>query len=260
MPEIQVARTLVKSPPEVWAAMSDAESLARHLDAFGEIRITRLEPETTVAWEGERASGTVLISASGWGTRVTLTAAVVPTAETPEVPAVEPTPPETPDLQPVPDLDPGPDAEPPPELAPMPDLEPVPDLEPLEDPAPREPEPTPLPSPDRAPDVPPAAVFEMPAPTRRGFWASLFGRRRDPGPAPVAPRPATPVVKASPAPVAESPPAPIAAPPPAPIAVEPRPEPTEPPEHAAPSVDAEAVLAGVLDDLGAAHHRPFSRG
>jgi hypothetical protein len=42
--------------------------------------------------------------------------------------------------------------------------------------------------------------------------------------------------------------------------VEPRPEPTEPPEHAAPSVDAEAVLAGVLDDLGAAHHRPFSRG
>ena len=41
---------------------------------FGEIRITRLEPETAVAWEGERASGTVRLEPSGWGTRVTLTA------------------------------------------------------------------------------------------------------------------------------------------------------------------------------------------
>ena len=73
--EHEASRTLVKSPPELWAECSDAASLARHLsESFGEIRITRLEPETAVAWEGERASGTVRIEPSGWGTRVTLTA------------------------------------------------------------------------------------------------------------------------------------------------------------------------------------------
>ena len=74
MEELQASRTLVKSPPELWAECSDAASLARHLDRFGEIRITRLEPETAVAWEGERARGTVRIEPSGWGTKVILTA------------------------------------------------------------------------------------------------------------------------------------------------------------------------------------------
>ena len=46
----EARRTLVKSPPELWAEISDPDSLARHLGAFGEIRITRLEPEATVAW------------------------------------------------------------------------------------------------------------------------------------------------------------------------------------------------------------------
>lgn len=73
MAEHQSTRTLVKSAPELWAECSDAASLARHLGAFGEIRITRLEPETTVAWEGAAASGTVSLEPSGWGTRVTLT-------------------------------------------------------------------------------------------------------------------------------------------------------------------------------------------
>lgn len=72
--EHEASRTLVKSPPELWAECSDAGSLARHLGEFGEITITRLEPETTVAWEGEHVSGTVRIEPSGWGTRVTLTA------------------------------------------------------------------------------------------------------------------------------------------------------------------------------------------
>ena len=73
----EASRTLVKSHPELWAQCSDAASLARHLDRFGEIRITRLEPETAVAWEGERASGTVRLEPSGWGTRVILTATAV---------------------------------------------------------------------------------------------------------------------------------------------------------------------------------------
>ena len=59
MTEHEASRTLVKSPPELWSECSDAASLARHLGQFGEIRITRLEPESAVAWEGERASGTV---------------------------------------------------------------------------------------------------------------------------------------------------------------------------------------------------------
>jgi hypothetical protein len=76
MNEQQAARTLVKSAPELWAACSDPDTLSRHLRVFGEIKITRLEPETTVAWEGESASGTVVLEPSGWGTKVRLTAEV----------------------------------------------------------------------------------------------------------------------------------------------------------------------------------------
>src|ERR1700761_3947556 len=75
--EHKASRTIGKSPPELWAECSVAQSLARHLDQFGEIRITRLEPETAVAWEGERARGTVRIETSGWGTKVILTAVAV---------------------------------------------------------------------------------------------------------------------------------------------------------------------------------------
>src|SRR5688572_5383850 len=74
MPDLTAKRTLVKSPPELWEELSEVERLAKHLGAFGEIKITKLEPEHTVAWEGERASGTVSIEPSGWGTKVTLTA------------------------------------------------------------------------------------------------------------------------------------------------------------------------------------------
>jgi hypothetical protein len=76
MPDLTAQRTLVKSPPELWSELSELERLANHLGAFGEIRITRLEPEHTVAWEGERASGTVSIEPSGWGTKVTLNATI----------------------------------------------------------------------------------------------------------------------------------------------------------------------------------------
>jgi outer membrane biosynthesis protein TonB len=84
MTEHQSSRTLVKSAPELWAECSDAASLARHLGAFGEIRITKLEPETTVAWEGTAASGTVKLETSGWGTRVTLTVKEDPAPAEPE--------------------------------------------------------------------------------------------------------------------------------------------------------------------------------
>ena len=69
----EVQRTLVKSPPELWAEISDPESLARHLGEFGEIRITRVEPEQRVEWQAGDTSGSVVIKPSGWGTKVKLT-------------------------------------------------------------------------------------------------------------------------------------------------------------------------------------------
>ena len=80
MHDLEQSRTLVKSAPELWTECSEAATLARHLGAFGEIRVTRLEPETTVAWEGDAARGTVRLEPSGWGTRVTLTAQTEPPA------------------------------------------------------------------------------------------------------------------------------------------------------------------------------------
>jgi len=183
MPEPQAQRTLVKSPPELWAEISDVGTLARHLGEFGEIRITRVEPETTVAWEGDRACGTVELEPSGWGTKVTITAAAVAevaapgatvaVTDTAEEPAVE--------------------AEGAPEPAPTP---------------------------------------------KRGFLARLFSRRQAIEEAAAIAEPA-----AEPAPVPD--PAPIAEPAPTPTLA---------------GADVEAVLVGVLDNLGAAHHRPFSRG
>jgi hypothetical protein len=231
MPRVQVQRRLVKSPPELWAEVSDAAALAKHLGEFGEIRITRKEAETTVAWEGDDAtSGTVEIAGSGWGTRVTIT------LETPD-PAPPPTPPA-------------------PEPAPPP---PAPDPAPA--PAP-EPEP---PIPEPAPEPPAAAE------PRRGFLARFFGRRRvvpandltegEPAAPPadafvaVEPQKASAAPEPAPEPVLDEP-----GPKPAPelIAAAP-PPPPPPPEPAFDVARAETILDRVLNDLGAAHHRPFSR-
>ena len=114
MPDLTAKRTIVKSPPELWEELSEVERLAKHLGAFGEIRITKLEPEHTVAWEGEHASGTVSIEPSGWGTKVTLTAEL-PEAEPP---GAEPEADPMPDPEPEPEAEPDPDPEPPPGPAP----------------------------------------------------------------------------------------------------------------------------------------------
>jgi hypothetical protein len=173
--EHEASRTLVKSPPELWAECSEAASLARHLDQFGEIRITKLEPETAVAWEGEEISGTVRFEPSGWGTRVTMTAR----SESQEPPEPGPDPvaeegePATPEPEPV---------------AP----EPVPVAE--------RPEPEPEPGPSPAPAQ---------EPPRLGVWAR-FARmlRGTPAPKskPIELEPAaTPVQAAPPEPECEQP-------------------------------------------------------
>jgi hypothetical protein len=100
-----------------------------------------------------------------------------------------------------------------------------------------------------------------PIPDRKqGFWARLFGRKK----APVAETP-PPVEEPDPEPPpVEEPPAPE----PPPLQPVPDPEPPKEPEPedplpAAQELDddrAVAVLTEVLDNLGSAHHRPFSRG
>ncbi|MGH2874588.1 MAG: hypothetical protein ACRDL5_19275 [Solirubrobacteraceae bacterium] len=98
MRQHELSRTLVKSTPELWAECSDAAALARHLGCIGEIRITRLEPETIVAWEGAAACGTVELAPAGWGTRVTLkmtARAQPPDACTPESAPPDPASPES---------------------------------------------------------------------------------------------------------------------------------------------------------------------
>lgn len=243
MTEHQTSRTLVKSAPELWAECSDAASLTRHLGAFGEIRITKLEPETAVAWEGTAASGTVRLEPAGWGTRVTLTVtaeeeveAVAQESQATDEPAAMEEPVATEEPEPVEE----------PELVDEPEV--------LAEDAP--------------PDEPATeAITEAP---RTG----LFLRFRRFFAKPPAAETVEPVAEAPPQePIAEiaeppEPPAPVAEmpePPEPPEPVAEMPEPPEPvadvPEPAddAPEPEAEQALAAALDSLGRAHHRPYSR-
>lgn len=315
----EVQRTLVKSPPELWAELSDPASLARHLGELGEIRITRTEAEKTVEWEAENTTGTVSIQASGWGTRVTLSvtkeiggapcdvagsqpaadddaaaaavgldatvapsAAVAPHAEVEDVTAVETV------AEPGSEALPGPDA-----LATAPtSSELQPDV--LPEPAGQE-------SAAAEPEL--AAAELKPAEhalePRRGFFARLFGRKRkveaaEPQPSEEqAPTAATVGAAANTTTVESSDafaavrealtpesvvavdlfavvPATQALPQDAshkPETKQPAAQPDQLADIAAELRAAEevaeeevtAVLAAVLDRLGAAHHRPFSR-
>jgi hypothetical protein len=192
MPEPRAQRTLVKSPPEIWSEISDVSTLARHLGEFGEIRIARLEAETTVVWEGDTARGTVELEPSGWGTKVTIAAEAIEIEVDVEVEV---------EVEYEPEPEPAPVAEAP------------------------EPEPEPAPAP------------------RRGLFGRLFARRAKAEPTPeplpdplVVPEPAGPIMATR---------------------IEKR---VEKRTEALEDERVEAVLVSVLDDLGSAHHRPFSRG
>jgi hypothetical protein len=231
MPSTEAQRTLVKSPPELWAEFSDPSSLARHLGEFGEIRIVRVEPEQSVEWETPEATGAIRLKPSGWGTRVTLTVV----RELPE-PAPEP------------------------EAVLEPEPEPVLMPEPEPDPEPK-PEPEVEAEVSSAPD-PVAEASPEPQPTTRRsrLFARLFRRRWARAIEPEQP-PAVEASRAQPSTVDE------------PELAQPEPEAQEPPPNLAAELAAElarveeamaeqdaALLSAVLDRLGAAHHRPFSRG
>ena len=226
MTHTTASRRLVKSPPELWAELSSEESLGRHLAEFGEIRIIRVEPETTVAWEGDRASGTVELAPTGWGTKVILTA------------------------------QPGAQPDPPPAVAEVAAAA-QPALAATEVAAAAQPPPAAT-EVVAAAQPPPAATQPAPQP-RRGFLARLFRRRPPVAEPPAAGIPGPPLPTPDPAPPTPAPdPSPL---PPAPDPVPPAPAP-EPP---APQIEVldpartAAILDVMLDELGAAHHRPFSR-
>lgn len=229
----EVQRTLVKSPPELWTELSDPEALARHLGDFGEIRITAVEPESKVEWEAEEAKGVVQLKQSGWGTKVTLSV-----TRTPAIP------------------------EPPPEPEPA-----AAESDPIvaEQASVIEPEPVaaePEPIPPSEPETTSPPVESAP---QLGFFARLFRKRKakpatvvEPEPEVVAlalPEPVEVVALAAPEPIYPDPPA-------QPEALEPAEDLTCELESLEDQMAAETteLLTGVLDRLGAAHHRPFSRG
>jgi hypothetical protein len=70
MTSYEVSRTLVKSPPELWAEL-EGERLR---EALGDAVVKPTEPERELAWEANGATGTARLEPSNWGTKVTLTA------------------------------------------------------------------------------------------------------------------------------------------------------------------------------------------
>ena len=262
---MEATRTLVKSPPELWAEVSDVAALTRHLGEFGEIRITRTEPESVVEWEGDRTSGTVRLEPAGWGTRVTLT--VEPLAGDTTVGDAS--------------ADASRDASSPEATAdPSSDVTADPSSpEATADPS--SPEATADPSSPGAsadpssPDATAGARSEPLRESRRGFFARLFGRLRRRRPPDEAPAVASadpdsaetadpPQARVAVTPEPTPPQAPPVDPPEAPPVDPPEAPPVDPPEAppadpAMAAVDGAAVLGQALDALGKAHHRPYSR-
>jgi hypothetical protein len=66
----EVSRTLVKSPPELWAELEGARLGA----SLGATSVKTTEPERELAWEAEGTAGLARLEPSSWGTKVTLTA------------------------------------------------------------------------------------------------------------------------------------------------------------------------------------------
>jgi len=69
---VEVSRTLVKSPPELWEELQ-GDCLS---EAIGEVTVQPTKPEEELAWRADGARGWARISPSNWGTKVVLTAEV----------------------------------------------------------------------------------------------------------------------------------------------------------------------------------------
>ena len=67
MPTIEVERTLVKSPPELWDEIASAEALGRWLP---DVHVSALDPPSRIEWNADGVRGVIELEASGWGTRI----------------------------------------------------------------------------------------------------------------------------------------------------------------------------------------------
>jgi hypothetical protein len=72
MPTVEVSRTLVKSPPELWQELQGE----RLKESIGADDVKPSEDERLLVWEAEWARGTATLEPSGWGTKVILRAEV----------------------------------------------------------------------------------------------------------------------------------------------------------------------------------------
>ena len=70
MTTLEVSRTLVKSPPELWEELQGE----RLPEAVGCDRVNVAEEERRIEWEGDGARGAAVLEPAGWGTKLTLTA------------------------------------------------------------------------------------------------------------------------------------------------------------------------------------------
>ena len=77
------SRTLVKSPPELWEMLDQAERMEGLMSSLtgqaSEIKVYERDPESYLGWEarddGEKNWIEVELAEKGWGTQVKLTAA-----------------------------------------------------------------------------------------------------------------------------------------------------------------------------------------
>lgn len=67
MPTIELERTLVKSPPELWDELASQDALARWLPG---VRVGSLDPPSRIEWDADGVRGVIELEPSGWGTRV----------------------------------------------------------------------------------------------------------------------------------------------------------------------------------------------
>lgn len=67
MAPIELERTLVKSPPELWAEIGSEEGLRRWL---GEVSVEMADAPGRLEWARSDSTGVIELESSGWGTRV----------------------------------------------------------------------------------------------------------------------------------------------------------------------------------------------
>jgi hypothetical protein len=70
MTTLEVSRTLVKSPPELWEELQGKRLPA----AVGCNRVNVTEDERRLEWEADGARGAAVLEPAGWGTKLTLIA------------------------------------------------------------------------------------------------------------------------------------------------------------------------------------------